>query len=518
MDKDIRIKELERELAECQNKNNRLEKEISSCKEYTHNLKEEMFHLKSLFNSSTSLITFLRGPHYIVEFANKPIRDVWGKGDDVIGKPLFEIIPEVREQGIEDYLNQVFYEGEPYHAEGLPLEHKVNGKMIRSSFDFTYMPQYGPDKNIIGIGVVAQDVTSREVLHQKIKKSEKEFRELIDFMPHKISLTDADGKSVFYNRCWLEYTGLTLEEFIQKPWTEIVHPEEQEKVEDHVRNCLNKGEDIDLEIRILNKNNDYKWHLYRAIPVKDENGVISSWISSSTEIQKLKAEEQRKEDFLKLVSHELKTPVTSIKGYVQLLQSMVPKETERKDVPIKPYLTRIEDQIERLIRLISEMLDLSRIESNELELKREEFSLNEHVEQIIEDLSYTHQDVQIELNHSFETSVFADKDRIGQVVINFITNALKYSPGTKKVKVNVFRKQKEVAVSVKDFGIGIKRDDLKNIFKRFYRVANKNDNTYAGFGIGLYLSNEIIERHNGKITVQSNIGEGSEFTFTLPLN
>ena len=518
MEKDLRIRELEQKLTESQNNNKRLEKAISSREKSIQNLKEEVFHLKGLFNSSTSLITFLKGPDYIVEFANKPIRDVWGKGDNVVGKPLFEIIPEVREQGIEKYLNQVFYDGEPYQAEGLPLEHEVNGKMIRSSFDFTYMPQYGPDKDIIGVGVVAQDVTSRELLHQKIKKSEKEFRELIDFMPHKISLTDADGKSVFYNQSWLDYTGLTLDEFVQKPWSEILHPDEQEKVENRVRQCLLAGENIDLEIRIRDKNNDYKWHLYRAIPIKDENGIISSWISSSTEIQKLKAEEQRKEDFLKLVSHELKTPVTSIKGYVQLLQSMVPKKPESKDPPIKPYLTRIEDQIERLIRLISEMLDLSRIESNELELKREEFSLNEHVEYIIEDLSYTHQDVQIELEHSYETSVIADKDRIGQVIINFITNALKYSTDIKKVKVRIFRKGDEVAVSVKDYGIGIKQDDLRKIFKRFYRVSNKNDNTYSGFGIGLYLSNEIIERHNGKITVESNIGEGSEFTFTLPLN
>lgn len=175
--------------------------------------------------------------------------------------------------------------------------------------------------------------------------------------------------------------------------------------------------------------------------------------------------------------------------------------------------------MEKLIVLISEMLDLSRIEQNELELRKEEFSLNELVENIIEDISYIHKDIQIEMEHLCECKVVADKDRIGQVIINLINNALKYSPELKRVNVKIFnREENNVAVSVRDFGIGIEKKDLKKIFNRFYRVSSKNEKTYADFGIGLYLSSEIIERHKGEIFVESKIGEGSEFTFTLPLN
>ena len=167
-----------------------------------------------------------------------------------------------------------------------------------------------------------------------------------------------------------------------------------------VAGCLTDGNNLDKEIRLRNRDGDYKWHICRATAVTNDEGEITSWISSSTEIQNLKDEERRNEDFLKLVSHELKTPVTSIKGYVQLLLSILPKNNSDADkkLIIKPYLNRIETQVERLIRLISEMLDMSRIEQNELELKKEQFNLNLHAEEIIEDLTYTNKDIQLELS------------------------------------------------------------------------------------------------------------------------
>lgn len=519
MNKDLRIRELEEELALKNEEVNKLERNLSSVRESETILRKEIYKYEELINSSSSLITFLRGADHVIEFANPPIRNVWGKGDDVVGKPLFEVLPEVREQGIEDYLTQVYHEGIPYHAESLPVEHNIDGKMLKSYFDFSYMPQYDIKGKITGVGVIAKDVTQRVLLHQQIKKSEKEFRELVEFMPHKISITDAEGNTLFYNKSWLDFAGMNLLELLDKSWISLLHPDQVAMAEGKIKDCLKTGEDLELEVQLKNRNGEYKWHLCRATAIKDEDGNITSWLSSSTEIQKLKEEEKRKEDFLKLVSHELKTPVTSIKGYIQLMQSIIPNNNGNEVNQVRPYLKRIGNQVERLIRLISEMLDLSRIELNEMELNKEDFSLNDQVSNILEDFSYTHKEVQIELEHDFECRVHADKDRIGQVIINFINNALKYSPESNRVQVRVYRSDNDkAAVSVKDYGIGIREEDIKKIFNRFYRVSGKNDNTYSGFGIGLYLSNEIIERHNGNIFVESNPGEGSEFTFTLPLN
>ncbi|QYA26417.1 PAS domain-containing protein [Gramella sp. MT6] len=648
---DPRITELEERLLKKEDELEKLRQENESLKNSNLDLQEEIYQFKGLVYTSTSLITFLKGPDYIVEFANEPIKEVWGKGDNVEGKSLLEVLPELRTQGIKDYLDQVFYQGEPFHARSLPVEHDKNGEMIKHYFDFSYMPQYNADKEIIGIGIIAQDVTDRikteielkesehrykdlihssnsliailrgpdmvieiandaikkvwgkgpdvegrslfdvlpeivdqgmpeifrnvyetgeaffaqespimhlkdgemilgyfdfiyqalkdsngeiegvsiiasevtnqALLNKQIKKSEREFRELVNFMPHKISLSDAEGNPVFYNQSWLNFVGKTFEEFLGQSYLDMLHPEEREDIEKEVERCLSTGENLDVEVQIRDKDGNYIWHLSKATPIKDEEGNITSWISSSTEIQKLKEDEKRQEDFLKLVSHELKTPVTSIKGYIQLLLSLLPEDmgdTEKR-LPIKPYLNRIETQVERLIRLLSEMLDLSRIEQNELDLKIEKFNLNSHIMEILEDLKYSNKNVELELEQDLNCDVHADRDRIGQVVINFVTNALKYSPDSNRVKLRIYEPEKDhVSVSVEDFGIGINEKEQNQIFKRFYRISGNNDDTYEGFGIGLYLSNEIIERHNGKIYVKSELGKGSEFTFTIPLN
>lgn len=484
-------------------------------------VRENEYRYRELIHSSNSLIAILRGKEMVIEIANNAIKSVWGKGNDVEGKPLFEILPEMIGQGMPELFNEVYETGEPHFAQEKPLLHKKDGEMKLGYFDFVYQPQRNIHNQIDGVAVIAQDVTQQGILNKKVRESEKEFRELVNFMPHKISMSSATGEPVFYNNSWVTYTGKNAENLLENSWQSLIHPDDRERTEQMGEKVLATGQDLEMELRIFDKNGSPKWHLFRATAIKNEEGEITSWISSCTEIHKLKEEEQRKDDFLKLVSHELKTPVTSIKGYVQLLLSMIPKEEEEKEnnkkLPVRPYLNRMEIQIERLIRLISEMLDLSRIEQKELQLKKEYFKLNEHVEQIIEDISYSNRDVQIELQHQDQSEVFADKDRIGQVIINFVTNALKYSPEGNRVIIKIFEgKNAHVGVSVRDFGIGIAKKEQKKIFKRFYRIAGNKDYTYAGFGIGLYLSNEIIKRHKGRIYLDSQIGKGSEFTFTLP--
>ncbi len=300
-----------------------------------------------------------------------------------------------------------------------------------------------------------------------------------------------------------------------------MHPEDLPLVQQNWMRAVKTGNDFEMELRILEKSGNYKWHMSRAIPVKDDTGKIIMWVGANTEIQKLKEEEKRKEDFLKIVSHELKTPITSIKGYTQILLSLFEDEDEiqKNLMRVKPSLQRIDSQITRLTRLISEMLDVDRIDENQLLLQMETFNFNELVKDTIDDIKYAYNQSHITLKLENSCHVNADKDRIGQVLINFITNAIKYSPDDMNIEVRVFQtNDKRVSLSLKDRGIGIEKKDQQNIFNRFYRVSGKDEETYAGFGIGLYLAREIIERHNGQIKVKSKKGEGSEFIFTLPVH
>lgn len=481
-------------------------------------IEESEHKYQELIHSSPSLIATFKGEDYIIEMANDAILEAWGRDSDVIEKPLLSAIPELIDQGFEGMLDGVYKTGNPYKAYEKPVNLLRNGKLEPFYFNFIYYPQRDVDGKIVGIVVVATEVTPQALLNKQTKESETHFRQMADLMPNKISNTDAEGKNIYFNQNWLDYTGLSSEDLKREGWTQFIHPEEIEEFKERWQKSLDSGKSFEMELRCLDKNGHYNWHLNRSEAVRDEAGNIKMWIGTNTEIQRLKEEEKRKEDFLKMVSHELKTPVTSIKGYVQLLLSQL-RATETSKVnyfPLVPSLERIDHQIVRLTRLISEMLDLSRIEENKLELQKQKFSINELVTETVQDIRYTNTQHKVDVFHDFFCEVFADKDRIGQVLINFITNAIKYSPNSHHVEIRVQKvKKNEVSVSVKDWGIGIEKRNHKNIFKRFYRIGGKKEETYSGFGIGLYLANEIINRHQGAITVKSKKGAGSEFSFTL---
>ena len=275
---------------------------------------------------------------------------------------------------------------------------------------------------------------------------------------------------------------------------------------------------------------NYYEHNY--VPLSDAAGkvyavmIISHDVTESIrqmeELTKAIEADKLKSDFIKMASHELKTPITSTKGYVQLLLTAL-KENEQEEKKLSPLLLRsslisIEKQLNRLTRLMSELLDLSRIESGQLQLNLEEFSINELVIDVIQDVLHTKPSQQINLYHELSCRVQGDKDRIGQVVINLLTNAIKYSPGGGKIDVTIRRYETgQVGVSITDYGIGIEKKFHEKIFDRFYRAEGHEEQTYPGFGIGLFIAREIIHRHGGSIYVTSEKRKGSTFTFTLPM-
>ncbi len=515
MTQELQIKELEKELLESRKENELLKEKLE--KNDSSDLLD-LYQYRTLVHSSPSMFTLLKGKDLIIEVANDPILKYWNKTRDIIGKPIIEAHSGIKEQGLEDLLLEVYENGKARRGYEVPIYIYRDNERALNYFNFIFQPQRDQKGKIYGVAVIAHEVTTEAQLHKELKKSEGLYRSIADFMPHKISITDKNGYSYYYNKSWLDYTGYSLEEILEKRVRGLVHPDDLEIIQTKAEYSLKTGESFEMECRFKDKNKEYRWHLCQIASIKDAEGNVDYWITSSIEIQKMKEEERRKEDFLKLVSHELKTPVTSIKGYVQLLQSILRADTE-DSARVKPYLNRIEGQVERLIRLISEMLDLSRIEQNEMELQVEDFLLNEVVEEIIDDFSYTHEGLKVELKHLCECKVSADKDRIGQVLVNFMTNAIKYSADDKRIEIRVFHPDEEhVAVGIRDFGIGISEKDKKLIFNRFFRVPSQNEETYSGFGIGLYLSKQIIERHDGDIIVNSELGKGSEFIFTLPLH
>ncbi len=396
------------------------------------------------------------------------------------------------------------------------LEFK-NGKIIeRHGY-----PVVGENGGYYAWSWTFKDITEAKQAELSLRRSEENFRQLADLIPQKISSADGAGAVYYYNQSWLDYTGMGLQQLQQHGWADCMHPDEVAPISEQWIKSVKTGNDFEVELQLKDKEGNYKWHLSRAVAVKDENGKTVKWIGSMTEIQKIKEDEKRKDVFLTMVSHELKTPVTSIKGYVQVLLMMLSETKETTPVlkPITSSLKRIDIQISRLTRLITEMLDMSRIESGKLEMQKSQFYLNGLVEETIRDVSQTNTTHNINLQDDCQCIVTGDRDRLGQVLINFINNAIKYSPENNLVNVHIFKPSPlQAAVSVQDFGIGISAEEQSKIFERFYRVEGKKEATFSGFGIGLFIANEIIERHNGTIQVESGAANGTVFTFTIPLS
>ncbi len=233
--------------------------------------------------------------------------------------------------------------------------------------------------------------------------------------------------------------------------------------------------------------------------------------SSQKELQKAV---NHRDNFISIASHELKTPLTSLKVYAEVLLRQFSKKGDQKTAD---YLTKMNRQIDKLNLLIQDLLDVSRIQRNQLTFRTEKFDINEMVKEVTENIQQTADHHDIALVGSIKRKVWGDRERISQVLVNLLTNAIKYSPHAKKIVVTLEENDQHANITVQDFGIGISKEHQKKIFDRFYRITGTNEHTYPGLGIGLFISQAIVKRHGGEISLTSKLGSGSLFRFTLPL-
>jgi signal transduction histidine kinase len=234
-------------------------------------------------------------------------------------------------------------------------------------------------------------------------------------------------------------------------------------------------------------------------------------IDNAKLFEEVKALNDKKDEFIGLASHELKTPLASINGYLQILDRQI------KDEGPKRFLGKALNQVSRITSLVNDLLDVSKIEAGKLQLISAEFDLWHIINESIELIQHSQSSHAITFESNVEQChVKGDAQRIEQVVVNLLSNAIKYAPKSNRVEVALQCTEENITVSVKDFGSGIAKDKLKNIFTRFYRIDEASPNI-SGLGIGLYLAHEIITRHNGQIWAESELGKGSTFYFSLPL-
>jgi signal transduction histidine kinase len=222
--------------------------------------------------------------------------------------------------------------------------------------------------------------------------------------------------------------------------------------------------------------------------------------------------EKLKENFLSATSHELKTPLTSQKAFIQILDQMV---TQNNDQQYKRYIKKISEQNEKLSQLVNSLLDANKIKDGRLLYTPTKFDMNLLIKEIITDLKQTTNRT-ITVASSVKKSIQTDKGKMDQVISNLIINAIKYSPHSSEILINIKEKNNSMIVSIQDFGIGIDIGNFEDIFKPFYRITGHRERTFPGLGMGLYISNEIIKHLGGRMWLESTKGKGSTFFFSIP--
>ena len=432
-------------------------------------------------------------------------------GKAVVGRHMLEIYPHVKEIGLFDaYVNTI------ENNQHLDFEeHYAAGEM--------WFRWSGVRLND-GLFIVVEDITERKRAVQEMlrvkdelaRKTTDKYYTLFNSIDEAFCIIelifDEKGKAVDWlyvetNQVFEQHTGLanatgrTAREIIpglEPSWTETY------------TEVLHTGKPVRFER--YSQGTDHWFDVYASRIGNGESGQIAVVFNDITKRKKL---EQQRDDFISIASHELKTPVTSIKAYAEMIGDIL---EEAGDAVNASLMHKLNNQVDRLTTLIHALLDTTKMSQGHLALHLELFNLNELIDERAEEMQHTWQSHCIIVCHSGPLPVTADKERISQVLINLVSNAIKYSPAGSEVVITSRQVHKNIEVSVQDQGIGIPPEARQRVFDRFFRVSDQPSAAYQGMGLGLYIAAGIVHRHGGSIWAESKLGKGSVFYFTLPAN
>lgn len=381
--------------------------------------------------------------------------------------------------------------------------------------------------------IMAYSKKSENKLKDHLRQHADELKLLADSIPHIIWTANAEGVQNFYNARFFEFSGKSPEDGILQSWESIIHPDDYKRALPLWNECLKTGRPYNIEYRLLDNNTkNYRWFLGRAMPVVNSQGQIVKWFGSCTDIddqlvlsakmEKINLELEKalhaRDEFLSIASHELKTPLTTLRLHTQqFIRNAARNSPDAYSKKRTDLLTaQIERQTFKLNRLIDDMLDISRIRTGQFSLKPQEFNLGEFIDDISIELKnylFASKNPVPAIYHDCQAITVAwDKVRIEQAILNLFTNAIRYGEG-KQIIFTTHLKEETVIFKVKDHGIGIAEEDQEKIFYRFEKIRSSEIN---GLGLGLFITKQIIVAHQGNIKVSSCPGNGSEFTVELP--
>lgn len=476
----------------------------------------EKLKLERLFMEAPAIICVHSGPEFIFEFINPMYQSIF-PGRDLLGKTFAEGLPELVPQGILEILNHTYQTGESFQGKEvfMPLAEYNSGPQTDHYFNFIYQARRDENSNIDGILVFAYEVTDQVLFRKKIQESEERLNLAVENVEAGVFDTDLVTEKTIRSLKHAQIYGYkdNSEDWTLEKVKQHMLPEDYPAADKAYKESISTGI-LNHSFRIKRADEVIRWVNTTGKVSYNEKGEPVRIIGTVTDITERKELEKQKDEFISTVSHELKTPVTSIKAYSQLLKRSLAGTGNPDNIS---FLERLDTQVLRLETLIRGLLDLSRIDTGKFDLKETELDMQQLLVEVVEDLKLITATHKLIITENHPITIKADKARLIQVITNLVTNAVKYSPAADRVIISVVKSGGDLVCSIKDFGFGIPKEQKENIFLRFHQVA-QNERSGLSLGLGLYISKEIIENAGGKIGFKSEPGEGSTFWFTLPLD
>lgn len=432
---------------------------------------------------------------------NRAAERIYGyTAQEMIGQHVTQIFPPHSEEEFEQIMARI-RRGERVEHHETKRMHKDGTLLIMS---VTISPLRNTIGMIIGASTIARNVTEQRFLEAKSQQ-------LFASNLVGIFVANAEGSVLEANQALLDLLGNPPAEG-QRSATESKTP--TAFLEPYLRSLVFQASQgygcVEPQEILLQRHSGQSVPVLAAVTCLEQTTTCIGFV---LDISERKALEQRKDAFIGMASHELKTPLTSLKGFLGVARRLLAVQDQEK---ILHCLMRMDAQIDKLTKLINDLLDLSRMQAGQLVYREEYVEVDDLVHEVVEGLQEATQTHQLQVEGETGAVVFGDRDRLGQVLMNLLNNAIKYSSQADAVIVHLARDETQVRVSVQDFGLGIAEEHQPKIFERFYQVPDPDRQTYPGLGIGLAICSDIVRRHGGHLRVESEKGKGTTFHLCLP--
>ena len=502
----------------------------------------------NILSQSLMAIAIFKGKDMIIAFANEPLLKIWGKEPDVVGKPLFEVMPELKSQQFPEDLNAVYTTGIPFSSNENRAIMLRNGIPEERFFSVVYQPYTEVDNTITGVTVIGSEVTDYVLAKKQIEQNEAEQKKMASHLKLATDSAKVGIWSFDIISLKLEWSNIHKkmwgysehrEDLIYEDWHKAIVPEDKELAFQKIEEAkVNQG-NYDVDYRITRANDGaIVWIKSTGQYHYDEFGEahtlsgISLDISEQKRIDeelleaKSKAETDKeiaehavmaKQQFLSNMSHEIRTPMNAIIGFTKVLMKTDLSEKQ------KEYLQAIKSSGNTLIVLINDILDLAKVDAGKMKFVNAPFKMSESITTILYLFETKIQESNLELIKEYDSSipeiVLGDSVRLHQILINLLGNAIKFTTkGKIIVSVNLLNEDKDkvtIEIKVTDTGIGIPQNKIATIFENFEQAHTITSGLYSGTGLGLAIVKQLVEKQGGTIDVKSKINEGSTFSFVL---